>query len=268
MWNRDGSRRLLLAVDTEDYSRHDDRRQFDTQRRLIDVLTEAAAAAGLDRAAWECQEAGDGQLCVLPLTEREPLLVDDFVRELDVCLADLNHDLLPDARLRLRLAIHFGVVVPAANGYAGKGAVDVGRLADCAPARAALRQATTANLVLVLSERIFTETVAQRHTRLTSDQFHQVEVHNKTFRGPAWLYVPRFSGPLTVASDPAPQPPSDPTPPDPAPVPGPEPTPGPVSGSSSPDRPPTAPPAQVVTHVYGDVGRDAGTVVLGFQNNG
>lgn len=186
-------RRLLLSADAKAYGSKDHPRQRDIQTGLLAVLDRAAGRAGLDRGTWERQPGGDGELSVLPRgkPELEPIVVDDFVRELDNALTVHNRDRVTDARLRLRLAIHYGVAVPADNGYSGQGIITVSRLADGPPVKAALEIVADAQLAVVLSERVFADVVVQRQTSLSPADFRQVTVRNKEFVEPAYLYLPR-----------------------------------------------------------------------------
>ncbi|MEV6636811.1 hypothetical protein AB0M54_39360 [Actinoplanes sp. NPDC051470] len=185
-------RRPLVSVDAKGYGSATGRRQVAWQVGLTDMLAASAEAAGLRRAEWACQQGGDGELAVLPADEPENVLIDDFPRELADQLADFNEDRRDDARLRLRLAIHHGVVEPAANGYAGAGAVVVSRLVDAPATRAAQVAAPRADLVVILSNPVFVDTVAQGHTALRPGRFRRVVVTNKEFSEDAWLYVPGF----------------------------------------------------------------------------
>jgi hypothetical protein len=176
-------------VDARGYGGSDDLRQDEIQKLLPAVLDAAADRADLHRAAWARQPAGDGELAVLPDNESEPAVVDDYVRELHAALGRKNRNLRPELRLRLRLAIHHGMAKPAQMGYAGQGVVEVSRLADSAIAKAAL-EASGADLVVILSRRVFEDTVEQAHTSLAADHFRRVRVRNKELCEDAWLYVP------------------------------------------------------------------------------
>ena len=100
---------LCVAVDAEGYGRSGDRQQFTAQKVLTEVLATAAEAAGLERDTWTRQPAGDGELALLSSNEPEPRVVDDLVREIDLALRRYNRNLVRDAQLRLRVAIHHGV---------------------------------------------------------------------------------------------------------------------------------------------------------------
>jgi hypothetical protein len=190
----DFARMLLLAVDAWRYGSRDGQQQFDLQQALASAVDAAGAAAGLDPAARQRQPAGDGFLDFIADSGAELALVDPFVRELDAWLARFNHDRLPNARLRLRLAIHHGGAVPAACGFAADGPVHVCRLRDAKPSRAALAGVPEANLVQVLSEPIF-GSVRQRLTTLSAADFTPVLVDEpqKEFREKAWIRVPGTS---------------------------------------------------------------------------
>lgn len=186
------SRVPLLAVDAWRYGPRDDRQQFDLQQHLEEALSAAAARSGLDRSVWRTQDAGDGLLALLPDSGSEPLLVDPFIRELDTWLARRNHDLVQDARLRLRIAVHHGPAIQAQLGYASGAVVHVCRLRDSQPVRDALNAAPEANLVLAVSALVFEDVIRQRHTSLSASDFTKVEIADeaKKFTATAWLRVP------------------------------------------------------------------------------
>jgi len=231
-------RRLLVAVDAKSYSSSTANWQVQIQAGLLKVMDRAAARAGLDRASWLTQQAGDGELAVLPETEPEPRVVDDFVRHLAAELRRHNRDIPENKRLRLRVAIHFGPAIKAPNGYSGAGPIAVSRLCDSAPVRAAL-DATGAALAVILSQRVFSETVVEEHSSLAPEMFRRVSVRVKEFEQEAWVWVPEHDltrvdlGPEPVmppgpGSGPAGQPPK----PEPSPGDGSPPRPGPLSGTT------------------------------------
>src|SRR5262245_22591969 len=72
-------RRLLVSIDAKGYGGGDDQRHVAVQDTLLAVLGEAASKAHLSRAEWVQLGAGDGELAILPSSEPEPGVVDDFV---------------------------------------------------------------------------------------------------------------------------------------------------------------------------------------------
>jgi hypothetical protein len=110
-----------MACDATSYGSGDEMSHEAMQDGLIKVLDEAATGACLVRSEWDRNSTGDGELALLPGTESEPRVVDGLMRELAAALGRHNRHLDDVARLRLRVAIHFGVAYPASNGYAGHG---------------------------------------------------------------------------------------------------------------------------------------------------
>ncbi|WP_410611675.1 hypothetical protein [Amycolatopsis sp. lyj-109] len=186
------ARMLLLAVDAWRYGTRDDRQQHDLQRALAEALRVAATRSGLDPARWRRQEAGDGLFAIVTDESAEPKVIGPFIRELDEWLGRHNHDLRLRARLRLRVAVHHGVTLPAALGYAGDAPVHVCRLRDARAVRETLEVFPEVNLVLAVSEPIFDGSVRQRHTSLAAKDFTRVEVADpaKQFFATTWVYVP------------------------------------------------------------------------------
>lgn len=184
-------RRLLLAVDAKGYGGAGTVRQRQFQEAIQRLLQQAADASGLNREAWVTQEGGDSLFAVLPEGAYEPTLVDAFMRHLETGLRAFNLDREPEAWLRLRAAVHFGETSPAANGFAGSAPVEIGRIRDCAALRAALNQLPQAPLAVGLSATVFRDVVqGKAYTTLRENEFREVPVKEKEYRGAAWIWVP------------------------------------------------------------------------------
>ncbi|TFI25614.1 hypothetical protein [Streptomyces sp. 4R-3d] len=182
-------RRLLLAVDAKGYGGADAVRQGDFQEAIKRLLGEAAEHAGLNREWWMTQEGGDSLFAVLPADASESALVDPFMRRLDTGLRAFNRDRVPEARLRLRAAVHCGLVSYGANGFVCRAPVVVGRIRDCAALRDALVAAPDAYLAVGLSTAAH-EVVAEGDTTFRAQEFRRVSVTEKEYSGDAWIWVP------------------------------------------------------------------------------
>lgn len=180
------ARRLCIAIDAEGYGSRDGVDQYDVQTDLPDLLGKAAIAAGMDRGTWEKQEQGDGELALVPPEQPEPRLIDDFIRELAAELQLRNHNRTPAGRLRIRVAIAFGVAFTAPSGFAGGGVVATSRLLSSSCLHQALAEADHADLAVALSSDVY-QTVVDRHTSLTPDQFTRAQVNEKEYAGEAWI---------------------------------------------------------------------------------
>ena len=186
----DFGRALVVSSDLKGYGRGNDKRHETMQAQFVNIHQTAAELAGLHRGAWVRQPGGDGELAVLPDSEPEALVVDQYVRELEKQLRDHNRDLTPEARLQLRVAVAHGSAYPAANGYAGQAVVEVSRLVSWGPLKRILDEKPDVNLVLILSQRVFEDTVRQGHTSYAASEFHEVKVQEKEYDTSAWIRVP------------------------------------------------------------------------------
>ncbi|MEU5691339.1 hypothetical protein [Actinosynnema sp. NPDC020468] len=183
-------RSLLVCCDLRSYGSADDQLQRELQELLVRSLDRAGASAGLDRTQWTRQAKGDEEWAVLPPHTPERVVVDDYVRALDAELSSVNQWRVPEAKVRMRVAMHHGMVMDGANGFPGKDSVLVSRLLNSKPAHQALEQVPSADLVLVLSEFLYDSLVEPGHTTLRAKSFRRVEVAEKTFTGHGWMWIP------------------------------------------------------------------------------
>jgi hypothetical protein len=182
-------RSLCLAVDAEGYSARFEDEQADLQSDLTRILSAAGLAARLGIGAWDVQPQGDGQLVLARLDDTEPRYLDEFVRQLDHELTRHNRSRVPEARLRLRIALHHGVAYPAANGFVGDAVVLVSRLLDAPIARRALAE-SEANLVLIVSPAMYHDNILAEHTSLNPLEFTEVKVEGPKVNTDAWIWLP------------------------------------------------------------------------------
>jgi hypothetical protein len=252
-------RYLFLAHDASGYSGLDGARQQQAQTDIRSLLDRAAQLAGLHRDTWSCQPRGDGELAVLPSSEPELTLLDDYVRHLTHLLRMHNADRLRARRLRLRVAIHHGPGVGAALGVAGDGPVVVCRLLDSHQARDALA-VSEGDLVVIVSEAVFLVSIAPGLTTIDPDLFRRVWISNQGYEGWAHLYLP--SPAANTAQDQARYQEGHPRP-DEAAGHAPGARSGEEPGEASGDRPPGDPNQKTVKNEVGTV--VANKVIFGFE---
>lgn len=185
-------RRLLVCVDMERYSRRSNLQQFEAQKEFRDLLHGAASAVGLDRMTWSTQQAGDGELAILPRDVPESQVIGRFVPELNRRLRAYNVSRVDAARIRLRIAVHQGLVhLDGANGFPGTAVVFVCRLCDAAPVKRALAAFPDAGVALVVSTEIFRDVVSEYPEEMRPERFQLVRVSHaeKDFEESAWVCV-------------------------------------------------------------------------------
>ncbi|MFJ8793847.1 hypothetical protein [Streptomyces sp. NPDC102462] len=183
-------RRLLLAVDAKGYGAADAVTQRQFQEAISRLVDAAADEAELHRADWRTQEGGDSVFAVLPESACEPALIDRFMPALHRGLRAFNQNRIPQARLRLRAAVHFGPASPGANGFVGRAPVEIGRILDSRTLRAALAEAPDTCLAVAVSAGVFDDVVRGMHTSMSPEEFRHAHVEEKEYRGEAWIWVP------------------------------------------------------------------------------
>lgn len=198
-----GIRKVILAYDVEHYSGRGTRREYATQQRLSDTLDFVLRESGVPPNAPEIQQQGDGGLALLPTggTVDEPRLIVSLINALVAGLTELNEDLVAEARVRLRVGLHEGVVHPAPHGYVGPAVIEACRLRDSEPARSALAD-SDAPLVVIAADGLYRDVLSQGYHGLPSAAFTPVEVRVKSYSGKAWIYLPGAAG-RPVAASPA-----------------------------------------------------------------
>ncbi|MGC5662669.1 hypothetical protein ACN261_20060 [Micromonospora sp. WMMD723] len=176
----------------ERYSRRSNLQQYEAQQNFHSLLHAAATDVGLDRVTWTTQQAGDGELAILPPDVPESRVIGRFVPELNRRLRAFNSSRTPAAQIRLRVAVHQGLVhLDGANGFPGHAVVHVCRLCDARPVRQALAAFPDAGVALVVSTEMYRDVVCEYPEEMRPERFRRIEVEHpeKEFREPAWLYV-------------------------------------------------------------------------------
>ncbi|MEV6925873.1 hypothetical protein AB0M46_15435 [Dactylosporangium sp. NPDC051485] len=182
--------RLLIAVDVESYSKRLVSEHAQIQDDLNRLIIAAANQARLPYDDWIVQPQGDGQLIMVPIDDAEPRYIDEFMRHLDSGLNRHNRNLVPEAKLRLRVAMDHGPADVAANGFAGDPPITACRLRDSDVCREALA-VTDAPLVLILSPGLYRDLVTAERTTHDVTEFVEVDIDELKVAMTGWLWRPR-----------------------------------------------------------------------------
>ncbi|XVU23520.1 hypothetical protein ACQPZJ_40695 [Actinoplanes sp. CA-054009] len=186
--------RLCMAADIVGYSERGPEPAARLQHDLVRILAEGRAAAGVTPGQVTPQPQGDGQFTVLPVGLDEAAVVPRLIRGIAGALTARNAAARAagDAdRMRLRLALHRGLVREADNGWVGRAATAVHRLLDSAPLRAAVAEHPAADYVLGVPDVLFADVLS------TGDDpppaaFRPVtvDIPAKGFLERGWIFVP------------------------------------------------------------------------------
>ncbi|MBO0821593.1 MAG: hypothetical protein J2P26_12175, partial [Nocardiopsaceae bacterium] len=186
----------LLAVDAKDFSGNQDAALPGLHTQIRRAVDDACDRSGLGN-AWRdarVQPVGDSLFAVLPQETAIPL-IHPFGRTLQDVLAENAPKLRADGlRLRLRIALHVGLVDNERPVTAGISAAtnDVHRLLECEPLKAALADSDPdlTFAAMVVSAEMFNVYVRGGHTELRPTQFTEVQAKVKQFDQTAYLHVP------------------------------------------------------------------------------
>jgi len=185
-------RRVVLIGDMERYSARSTVLQNEAQAVFLDALDHAAVAAGLDREVWQRQSSGDGELAVLPPEVDEPALLSAFLVGLDRFLRPYNAHRRDEARVRVRIAVHQGLIFPdSRNGFAGEAVNTAARLVDAPVLKRVLKAFPEAAVACIVSEGIHRDVVTGGYDGIRPERFRRMRVTlaDKDFDEWAWLAV-------------------------------------------------------------------------------
>jgi hypothetical protein len=183
--------RLCMAADVSSYSQLRNPVAERIQRDLVGALARARRDAGLDDAEVARQPQGDGQFSVFPAGIDESEVIPRLVTGLHAALADTNRDAVDGSRMRLRVALHRGLMKEGDNGWVGTAAVAVHRLLDSPPVRAALRDNEGADFVLGVPDVLYRDVIVHSTRPPDPHEFREivVDLPDKKFLENGWVYV-------------------------------------------------------------------------------
>jgi hypothetical protein len=179
--------RIGFTVDIVRYSRRTQPEQEDAQRRLVHVIEESLAAAGLPLNIDDTQDAGDAMHVFLPadvdirrVSLLVPVTADRLARD-----NEKNAD-----RMRWRMAIDGGPVGKAEAGFSGHAIISYCRLVESGTLRRAVDDHPEADLALLVSDQIYKAIMRQDYPGgPAAADFRPVRVTIKEYEDDAWLWV-------------------------------------------------------------------------------
>lgn len=184
--------RFGFVLDVSSYSSRSAAQKIDVQQRVSVLVDEILADLGVSRADTYHHGTGDGMVVFLPGEIELHRALSGLLRTAAQALAEDNGRYRD--RMRLRLAVLVGPIGPAEIGFSGSTIVEAGRLVDSVELRGALADHPEADLVAFISDQLHTYVIGERHAGIDPDQFELIQIRNKEYHAPAWLWVaPRAS---------------------------------------------------------------------------
>jgi hypothetical protein len=179
--------RMGFVLDVAGYGARTAPMQNDIQRRLPPLVSSMLAQCGMDLDSVEHEWRGDGINAVMPADMDPTIALPVMIRSLAAQLGSENtRSAVP---IRLRMAVGIGLVEHSGAGFGGPMIVDINRLVSSGPLRAALTGHPAANLAVAISDQVHSAIIRPGYTGIPGTQFTQVNVVEKEFAAPAWIWI-------------------------------------------------------------------------------
>jgi hypothetical protein len=194
----------IVAVDVVGSGGRDDVLQLRLRADLRAMADDALAQQELDGAVAEQTDLGDGIRLIMPAGVSPAELLYPFVPNLAHSLRQHRRTTSAAARIKLRVAVHMGLLHRDASGWAGAPLVECARMLDAAPVRRILAAAERADMVLVVSRAVY-DAVVRHGYGVDPATFREVGIAEKETTTTVWVHVPGYPVPpgLDAQSDPA-----------------------------------------------------------------
>lgn len=181
----------LAAIDIAAFGdrRRDDDIQLRLRREMYGLLAEACAMGTLPW--WDChrEDRGDGALIIAPPQVAPELFLDPLAHHLAAVLRRYNRLASDTARLRLRLAVHSGLVHSDDHGVAGQSVVHLFRLLEASAFKRALADAGT-DLGLIVSDRLYGDVTTKGGSLINAGAYRELRITCKETRARGWIWTP------------------------------------------------------------------------------
>ncbi|MFI0976492.1 hypothetical protein ACH4SP_05635 [Streptomyces sp. NPDC021093] len=174
---------------------------LETKKRMREAMYaafgEAFAVVGVPPGRLHQEDRGDGILAALPADVPSSLMVGRWLSTVYENLREHNHG--RSDRLRMRVGMHVGPVLDDGRGLVGR-AVDLTcRLCDSDTAKRVMEAAPESALMLVVSEWLYANVVADGGRYIEPQQYLSGRVRAKETDETAWFHVPGLEAPSVEA---------------------------------------------------------------------
>jgi hypothetical protein len=176
-----------FVLDVADFGARPAPLRSDVQRRLPLLVSAMLTACGTGLGTVEHEWTGDGINVVLPADIDPTVVLPALLRSLAALLSEDNSRSVN--RMRLRMSVGIGLIEHSGAGFGGPLIIEMSRLVNSAPLRAALAAYPDAHLAVAISDQVHSAIIRPGYPGIPSSQFTLVEVAEKEFRAPAWIWI-------------------------------------------------------------------------------
>jgi protein tyrosine kinase len=181
--------RMAFVLDVVGYGARTVPQQQEVTRRLralVDATLDQCDLK-LDPEIVDYQWTGDGINAVLNADIDPTATLPVLIRSLSSALGADNARSAD--RIQIRMAVSVGLIERGLTGFDGQLIVDINRLVDSAPLRAALSETPSADLAVAISDHVYAMMIQPGYPGIPGGQLTRVDVAAKEFSGPAWLWL-------------------------------------------------------------------------------
>jgi hypothetical protein len=180
--------RTVVLIDVAGSASHTNPWQLRMRSDLRAMVVDALREPDFRPDEIDMTDTGDGIRMIFPPAVSPIPVLAHFISDLAEALQTQQEN-RPDARFRLRVAVDMGLV-HRDHGWHGSPLVMCSRLCDARSVRRVLREIEQANLVLVVSSRVYDEVVRHGYDGIDPATYRKIEIQEKETSTSAWINVP------------------------------------------------------------------------------
>jgi hypothetical protein len=181
--------RTVVGMDVAGSGVRDDHLLLVMRADLREIVAGCLARHRIDPSMVDQEDQGDGLRLIVSGEVPPGLLIDQLMSSLAQALRLHRRTAAESARIRLRVAVHMGLLRRDNGVWAGTPLVHCARLLDAAQLRRVLRSAPEVDLAVAVSQTIY-DAVVRPGLGADPATFLRVVVREKETAAPAWIHVP------------------------------------------------------------------------------
>jgi hypothetical protein len=189
----------VMIIDVAGSASHTNPWQLRMRADLRAIVLGTLEGCGHDAAQLDLDDTGDGVRLIFRSEAVAIGLLARFVPRLAAAL-QAHRTADPPAGFGVRVAVDAGLL-HRDHGWHGTPLILCHRLCDADPVRRTLHAADQADLVLVVSSRVYDEVVRHGYDGLDPNSYRSITLHVKETTTTAWIHVPGYSSPPGVGPD-------------------------------------------------------------------
>ncbi|MCP2337610.1 cyclic nucleotide-binding domain-containing protein [Actinomadura rupiterrae] len=180
----------IMFVDVVGFSapHRNDTDRLELRRVLYEAVPAALEGSDVPWAACYHEDRGDGMLIVVPPQAPPARVVDPMLSLLTARLRRHNHAASEAMRLRIRMSLHIGPVMPDREGVNGAAIIQAARLLDAPELRHRMSD-TDADVGFVASEYVFENVLAQGPGYINPRSFQRIRFRAKNAAYTGWMHL-------------------------------------------------------------------------------